>query len=88
MASGDKHPAPIPASASRRWVTGLQWFGRRAIVTVLLVMFALWLHELFVDPQIRQAWKLKVLIVLAPLGALGAAALLVAAVGGWYARRR
>ena len=88
MASGDKHPAPTPAPASPRWVTGLQWFGRRAIVTVLLVMFALWLHELFVDPQIRQAWKLKVLIVLAPLGTLGAAALLVAAVGGWFARRR
>jgi hypothetical protein len=86
MANGENLPATTPAPP--RWVAGLQWFGRRAIVTVLLVMFALWLHELFVDPQIRQAWKLKVIIVLAPLGALGAMALLVATVGEWFGRRR
>lgn len=84
----DQPAAPVPAPVPR-WVVRLQWFGWRAVTMVLLVMLALWLHELlYVDPLVRQAWKLKVLFVLAPLGAGGALALLVAAGADWLRCRR
>lgn len=87
MAATENSPSPAPAGPSR-WTTRLQWFGHRAIVTVLLVILALWLHELFVDPKIRQAWKLKVLLVLIPLGVSGAVALLLAWLLEWKHRRK
>lgn len=87
MAHPESPPPTAPAEPSR-WTTRLRWFGQRAIVTVLLVLCALWLHELFVDPKIRQAWKLKVLMVLIPFGVSGAVALLVAWLVEWKARRK
>ncbi len=82
-------PENSPSSASvepPRWAARLQWFGQRAIITVLLGVLALWLHELCVDPEIRQAWKLKVLMVLIPLGVAGAFAMLLAWLLEWKAR--
>lgn len=83
-----ENPPPTTAVEPARWTTRLRWFGQRAIVTVLLVMLALWLHELFVDPKVRQAWKLKVLMVLIPLGVSGAATLLLAWLMEWKHRRK
>ncbi len=78
-------PAPQPESLSVapvpqpiRGPGRLQTFGRRALATVLLVIFLLWLEELFADPQTRQGWKLKVMMVLIPLGLAGTTALLLA----------
>lgn len=69
-------PTSVPmASDKALWAARLQSFGRRGLITVLLVIAALWMHELFVDPEIRQSWKLKVLMVLIPLGVLAALAL-------------
>jgi hypothetical protein len=87
MPSPENPPSTAPAEPSR-WTMRLRWFGQRAIVTVLLVMLALWLHELFVDPKVRQAWKLKVLMVLIPLGVSGSVALLLAWLLEWKARRK
>ena len=86
MASPDNPPASEVSEPSR-WTTRLQRFGQRALITVLLGVFVLWLHELFVDPDIRQGWKLKVLMVLIPLGVVGAAALLLAWFGEWKSRQ-
>lgn len=69
-------------------MTRLRSFGQRAIMIVLLILFALWAHELFVDPKIRQAWKLKVLMILIPLAVTGAAALLLARLLEWKNRGR
>lgn len=86
MAHPENSPSPAIAEPSR-WTARLQRFGQRTIITVLLGVFVLWLHELFVDPDIRQGWKLKVLMVLLPLGVVGAAALLLAWLGEWKSRR-
>lgn len=86
MAPPENSPSPASAEPSR-WPARLQRFGQRTIIAVLLGVFVLWLHELFVDPDIRQAWKLKVLMVLIPLGVIGAAALLLAWLGEWKSRR-
>lgn len=83
-----ENPPPTTAIEPSRWTTRLRWFGQRAIVTVLLVMLALWLHELFVDPKVRQVWKLKVLMVLIPLGVSGSLALLLAWLLEWKQRRK
>ena len=82
------HPSAPPAAEPSRWTKRLQSFGRGTLTLVLLGVFALWLHELFVDPAIRPAWKLKVLLVLIPLGVTGAGALLLARLGGWQSRRK
>ncbi|MEN9576163.1 MAG: hypothetical protein RL514_4018 [Verrucomicrobiota bacterium] len=68
-------PPPAP-SASR-----LQGVGKLAVGIALCGVFLLWLHELFVDPAPRQAWKLAVLVVLIPLALTGTAALLLARLG-------
>lgn len=80
-ASPSNSPAPSPGIAR------LQWFGQRAVVIVLLTLLALNLHEQFVDPLVRQGWKLKVMVVLIPLGVTGAAALLMAWLLAWNRRR-
>lgn len=67
-----------PAGGKALWAARLQGFGRRGLITVLLGIAALWMHELFVDPEIRQGWKLKFLMVLIPLGVLAALALATA----------
>ncbi len=67
-----------PASGKALWSGRLQRFGQRGLTLVLLAIAALWMHELFTDPAIRQAWKLKVLMVLIPLGVLAALSLGVA----------
>jgi len=87
MAPQENPPPPVAAEPAR-WTTRLRWFGQCAIVTVLLVILALWLHELFVDPKVRQAWKLKVLMVLIPLGVSGSVALLLAWLMAWKHRRK
>ena len=81
-------PDQPPAAAPSHWTTRLQNMGRCALTVALLGVFALWLHELFVDPAIRQAWKLEVLLVLIPLALLGSVALLLAGLGGGQPRRR
>ena len=68
-------PSPAPASdptlaARSRWAARLRRFAQSALTVVLLTIAALWIHELFVDPAIRQGWKLKVLMVLIPLALL------------------
>ncbi|MFM8471658.1 MAG: hypothetical protein ACKODH_17125 [Limisphaerales bacterium] len=79
----ERAPAPAPprvpvADGRTLWAARLQRFGRGGSITALLVIAALWMHELFVDPEIRQGWKLKVLMVLIPLGVLASIALGVA----------
>lgn len=87
MVPPENPPPPAPAEPPR-WPTRLRRFGQRALVTVLLVLLALWLHELFVDPKVRQAWKLKVLMGLIPLGVSGSVALLLARLLEWKHRRK
>ena len=69
-------PASDPAPAARsRWAARLRRFAQSALTVVLLTIAALWIHELFVDPAIRQGWKLKVLMVLIPLALLASVAM-------------
>jgi hypothetical protein len=78
-------PAGIPPAGGKAlWAARLQRFGQRGLITALLVIAALWMHELFVDPEVRQGWKLKVLMVLIPLGVLAVLALAAA----WMLERR
>ena len=75
--------APEPTSVSQTggkvlWAGRLQRFGQHGLTAVLLVIAALWIHELSSDPAIRQGWKLKVLMILIPLGVLASLALGVA----------
>lgn len=74
-------PEPPPAAEPSHWTTRLQNLGRCALTFTLFSVFALWLHELFVDPALRQAWQLEVLLVLIPLALLGLATLLLAWLG-------
>ena len=87
MPPPDHSPAPLDGESSR-WTTRLQRLGRGALSIALFGVFVLWLPELFVDPAIRQGWKLKVLMGLIPLAVLGAAALLLAWIGEWQRRRK
>lgn len=82
----DTPPASPPAPPL--WTTRLQRFGQAAVGLALLGVIALWVHELFEDPTIRQPGKLKVLLVLMPVAVLGTAALLLAWLGGWQHRRK
>ncbi len=76
-------PSPPPPLAPR-----LRRFGQRALATVLLGIFALWLHELFTEADDPKGWKLLVLLPLLLLGAGGTGALVIAAVAEWHARGR
>ena len=67
-----------PASGKALWAGRLQHFGQRGLTVVLLVIAALWMHELFTDPAVRQGWKLKVLMILIPLGVIAVLSLGVA----------
>ncbi len=72
-------PASVsPTSGKILWAARLRRFGQRGLTVVLLVIGALWIHELFVDPAVRQGWKLKVLMILIPLGVLASLSLGVA----------
>ena len=73
-------PVPPALTGDALWLARLRRFGHRGIRTALLIIVALWLHEIvFVDPlgDLRQVWKLRVLIVLIPVALLSALALLI-----------
>ncbi len=79
-------PAPTavpPLSGKARWAARLQRLGQLGLTIVLLGIGALWVHELFADPAVRQIGKLFALWVLIPLGALASLALGI----GWGLRR-
>ena len=59
-----------PMSGKALWAARLRGFGQSGLTVVLLVIAALWMHELFTDPAVRQGWKLKVLMFLIPLAVL------------------
>ena len=81
-------PSSIPTAGGKAlWAEFLQRFGQRGLTLVLLVIAALWVHELFTDSTIRQGWKLTVLMILIPLGVLASLALGVAWVLDLSARR-
>lgn len=62
-------PTGVPPEQDETLDAGkLRRFGQRGLTMVLLVIAALWIHELFVDPEVRQGWKLYVLMILIPLG--------------------
>lgn len=63
---------------------GLRKFGQGGLTSILLILAVLWMHELFTDPAVRQGWKLKVLMVLIPVGVLASVSLAVA----WALERR
>ena len=67
-----------PPSGRILWAARLRRFGQRGLTAVLLVIAALWIHELFTDPAVRQGWKLYVLMVLIPLGVIASLSLGVA----------
>ncbi len=77
MAAPDS-TSTAPASGRALWAARLRRFGQSGLTVVLLVTGALWIHELSVNPQVRQGWKLKVLVVLIPLGVLAALSLGIA----------
>ena len=77
MAAPEPTSVP-PASGKALWAARLRRFGQRGLTVVLLVIAVLWMHELFTDPAIRQGWKLKVLMILIPLGVLASLSLGVA----------
>lgn len=56
-------------SGKALWAARLRRFGKTGVSIVLIGIGVLWCHELFQDPQVRQKWKLQVLMVLIPLGA-------------------
>ncbi|MEQ2007478.1 MAG: hypothetical protein ABMA26_11830 [Limisphaerales bacterium] len=77
MEASDLTSSP-PACGKALWAGRLRRFGQGGLTVVLLVIAALWMHELLTDPAIRQGWKLKVLMALIPLGVLASLSLGVA----------
>ena len=64
-------PTSVPPSSGKAlWAARLRHFGKCGLTAVLLVIAALWMHEMFTDPAVRQGWKLKVLMFLIPLAVL------------------
>ncbi|MFA6545665.1 MAG: hypothetical protein WCS99_14710 [Limisphaerales bacterium] len=78
-------PAGVPPERGETLKAGrMRGFGQRGLIAVLLVIAVLWIHELFVDPEVRQGWKLYVLIILIPLGLVASLSLALA----WAVDRR
>lgn len=75
--------APVPADVSATsgkalWAARLRGFGKAGLSIVLIGVGAMWCHELSVDPEVRQEWKLFLLMALIPLGVLASLSLGVA----------
>lgn len=85
----ERMTSPEPTTVSQTsdkvlWTARLRHFGQCGLTIVLLVIAALWMHELFSDPAVRQGWKLKVLMILIPLAVLAVLSLGAA----WVLNRR
>ncbi|NBV23902.1 MAG: hypothetical protein EBS05_18530 [Proteobacteria bacterium] len=71
-------PAPPALTGDALWLARLRRCGQAGLTICLVTIIGFWVHEVFfVAPEVRQAWKLRVLLVLIPIALLSALTLLI-----------